>query len=206
MKAKLLILLLPAAALFMTACEVDESYDLGQKPDLSMTFFEEGLAVPIGNSTGFKLGDFITPGTELTVDAGGYYSVSISGNPSISQNVSIPSVSVSNIACTDASFEFPIPAEINAIPAATWAALVTDYPYVLDEQEATIKASIEAEEKPQEEEKPSTKVEDDLPFGTPNGDIQKSYTMVFRANAFDYRRLTDFLEDTCIEYTVYEED
>lgn len=76
----------------------------------------------------------------------------------------------------------------------------------MDEQEATIKASIEAEEKPQEEEKPSTKVEDDLPFGTPNGDIQKSYTMVFRANAFDYRRLTDFLEDTCIEYTVYEED
>ncbi|MBQ7195701.1 MAG: hypothetical protein IJS07_08745 [Bacteroidales bacterium] len=144
MKAKLLTMLLPAAVFCMTACEVDETYDLGQKPDLSMTFFEEGLAVPIGNSTGFKLGDFITPGTELTVDAGGFYSVSVSGNPAISQSVSIPSVSVSNIACTDASFEFPIPAELSAIPAATWAALVTDYPYVLDEQEATTPIAIQA--------------------------------------------------------------
>lgn len=78
----------------------------------------------------------------------------------------------------------------------------------MDEQEATIKASIEAEkaEAAQKAEKPQDKApEEDLPFGRPSEE-KTSYTMLFRASAKDYQRLTEFLESTSIEYTVYEED
>lgn len=77
----------------------------------------------------------------------------------------------------------------------------------LEEQEATIKASIEAEkaEAAQKAEKPQGKApEEDLPFGRPS-DEEMSYTMVFRASAKDYQRLTDFLDSASIEYTIYEE-
>lgn len=77
----------------------------------------------------------------------------------------------------------------------------------LEEQEATIKASIEAEkaEAAQKAEKPQDKApEEDLPFGRPSEE-RTSYTMLFRASVKDYRRLTEFLESTSIEYTVYEE-
>lgn len=77
----------------------------------------------------------------------------------------------------------------------------------LEEQEATIKASIEAEkaEAAQKAEKPQDKApEEDLPFGRPSEE-KMSYTMVFRASAKDYQRLTDFLDSASIEYTIYEE-
>lgn len=78
----------------------------------------------------------------------------------------------------------------------------------MEEQEAAIKASIEAEkaEPQQKAEKPQEKApEEELPFGRPSNE-KTSYTMVFRASAQDYKRLTDFLESTGIEYTIYEED
>lgn len=70
----------------------------------------------------------------------------------------------------------------------------------MEAQEAKIKAEIQPkEEEPKAEKKPC----DDLPFGLAG---TNSYTMVFRATRKDYQRMTDFLESTSIEYTIYEED
>lgn len=72
----------------------------------------------------------------------------------------------------------------------------------MEDQEAAISESIEAEKAEKQTEKAPEEV---LPFGSPS-DTKASYTMIFRASAKDYQRLTDFLDSTSIEYTVYEED